>query len=107
MLVYFAAILCILRPFGTFLWLFGIYFPVLVFSTKKNLTTLPYSEAGVDLFSLGDIVGIFLVTDSPDPADQNSPSGVVTQVAHLLSRVLSFVPGLLKFCTCVRKFVLV
>jgi hypothetical protein len=42
----FTALWCILWPFGIFygrleyLWLFGIYFPVLACSTKNNLATL-------------------------------------------------------------------
>jgi hypothetical protein len=40
-LVYFTAIRNILWPFGICsLWSFGIFLPVLVFCTKKNLATL-------------------------------------------------------------------
>jgi hypothetical protein len=39
-LVYFTAIGNMLWPFGIFFWSIGIFSPVLVFCTKKNLATL-------------------------------------------------------------------
>jgi hypothetical protein len=44
-LVYFTAIWYTLWPFDIFyLWLFGIFFPVLVCCTKKNLATVKSSQ---------------------------------------------------------------
>jgi hypothetical protein len=49
MMVYFIAIRNMLRPFGIFyrhlvtMWSFGIFLPVKVICTKKNLATLLYS----------------------------------------------------------------
>jgi hypothetical protein len=43
-LLYFTAIWYILWPFWYILWSFGIFFPVLVLCTRKNLATLTVSR---------------------------------------------------------------
>jgi hypothetical protein len=51
-LVYFKAIANILWPFWHILWPFGIFLPILVFCTKKNLATLIQSLVPINVWPM-------------------------------------------------------
>jgi hypothetical protein len=54
--VYFTSIWYILWPFGIFWGHFGIFFPVLVYCSKKNLTTLVKQTKNVFCYFLDPLV---------------------------------------------------